>query len=100
MAISFGQPGALRKTFNDGVFDLVGGVYSKSPCKLASSVTVADTVIDGQFLAPDGNGMFVKAADASRTLYMVFTANNSIIFKLVTSSDEFPGEERTDTPTG
>lgn len=97
---TLGQPGALAKTFDDGNFDLVGGVYNKLPCKLNPTVNVSTAIVDGQFLAPDGLGTFVPAADASRSLYMVFTANTQIIVAIVSSASDFPGEDRTDTPTG
>lgn len=100
MPISFGKPGALRKTFNDGKFDLVGGVYDKKPCKLKAGEATPAKIKDGQFLAPDGNGEFVQAATAAQSLYMIFTANTEIVIKEVTAADVYPGEDRTDTPTG
>jgi hypothetical protein len=99
MTISFGVPGSPRKTFDDKKFDLQGGVYSKWPCPLQSGLP-AGTVKDGQFLAPDGLGAYVPAPDADRALFLMFTANNEVIVKEVTAADEFPGEERTNTPTG
>ena len=100
MPVTFGNPGDLRKTFNDKKFDLLKFAGEKVPCPLKAGVNPATAVVDGQFLAPDGNGKWDVAADADRALALVFTANSEIIVKLVTSDDEFPGEDRTDTPTG
>lgn len=97
---TLGQPGDLRKTFDDGHFDLVGGVYNKMPCKLAPGVVVATAVVDGLFLSPNGLGQFVPSPDANRSCYLVFTANTQAIISIVTAASVFPGEDRTDTPTG
>jgi hypothetical protein len=97
--ITFGKPGDLRKTFNDKVFDLLGGSYSKLPCKLAPAEPLT-SVVDGKFLSPDGNGGFTASVDANRALYLVFTAHTELIVKEVVFTDDFPGEDRTDTPTG
>lgn len=100
MPIRYGQPGQLRKTFDDKKFDLTGGVYHKVACKLATGVDIMDAVVDGKFLSSNGLGQFVRAEDAARPLYMVFTANSEVIIRQVTVADDFPGEDRTDTPTG
>ena len=97
---TLGQPGDLLKTFDDGHFDLVGGVYNKLPCKLAPGVDPVVSVVDGLFLSPNGLGQFVPSADANRSCYMVFTANTQAIIAIVTPASAFPGEDRTDTPTG
>lgn len=99
MTITFGIPGSPRKTFDDAKFDLLGGVYSKWPCILEAGLP-AGTVVDGQFLAPDGAGAYIPATDANRNLYLMFTANSEVIVKEVTAADAFPGEDRTNTPTG
>ena len=98
--ISFGKPGQLRKTFDDKVFDLLSQVSGKLPLKLKNTVDVANAVVDGKFLSPDGLGEHVASVDADRPCYMVFTAHTETILKVVTAADEWPGEQRTDTPTG
>lgn len=101
---TLGQPGDLRKTFNDGVFDLLGGAYAKFPCRLAAGADPVVVVRDGLFISPSkvgaDRGRFVAAPDANGALYLVFTARQEVMFKNVTPADEFPGEHRTDTPTG
>lgn len=99
MTISFGTPGSPRKTFDDKKFDLLGGVYSKWPCRLEAGLP-AGSVVDGQFVAPNGTGSYEPAPDAERALFLMFTANSEIIIKEVTAAADFPGEERTDTVTG
>lgn len=98
--ISFGQPGQLRKTFNDKIFDLLSQVSGKVGCKLDALVDPAVAVVDGKFLSPNGAGEFEASPDADRPCYMVFTAHTEVITKIVTPADDFPGEDRTDTPTG
>lgn len=101
--ISFGYPGDLRKTFNDKIFDLLKHSGEKLPCPIGTlpvGVELKDIVKDGLFLAPDGDGKFVAADNATRALYMVFTAHTEDILRQVAVADDFPGEFRSDTPTG
>lgn len=101
---TLGQPGDLRKTFTDGFFDLLGGAYAKFPCRLAAGADPAVVVRDGLFISPSkagaDRGRFVAAPDANGALYLVFTAHQEVMVKQVSVADEFPGEHRTDTPTG
>lgn len=100
MTVSFGKPGDLRKTFSDAKFELHKHAGEKVPCPLKSNVVVTDVVIDGQFMTPDGEGKYIQAADASRALVMVFTAATERVIDIITADSPFPGEDRTDTPTG
>jgi len=104
-AISFGTPGMPKKTFKDGGFDLLTSPLAKVPCKLAPSALVAPLAIkDGLFVAPSAvvgeEGHFVLASDAERSLYLVFTGNTQVILGNPLPTDNYPGEERTDTVTG
>jgi len=100
MPISFGKPGDLRKTIDDGKFDLIAGNYYKQPCPLASTVDVAAAIKDGMFLKPDGQGKWVSADTAAGKRVLIFTAFSERIIAIVDENSAFPGEDRTDTPTG
>jgi hypothetical protein len=99
MTISFGKPGQLRKTFADAKLEIQGGVYFRHPCPLVPAFNKAN-LKDGFFLAAAAGGKFDLAADANRALYLIFTSNSEVIIAQPTSDDEFPGDVRTDSPTG
>jgi hypothetical protein len=99
MTTSFGQPGSLKKTFDDGKFDLVNQSAIMRPARLAAGQVAAGSVVDGQFLSPDASGNYVASPDALRSIGMIFTADTAIIVGQPTTSDAIPGRDVTDTPT-
>lgn len=107
MAISFGTPGRPRKSIRDNKFELVqsNGAH-RTPAKLARTVTAAE-VIDGRFVAMDAQGDYIAAADAKRSIRMIFTGDTQRMNHAYEPRDaadptqyERPGVDPSDTVTG
>lgn len=94
----FGTPGRPRKSIRDNKFEFVQSTgAARTPCKVAQSAVGTD-IRDGRFLAIDANGDYVAAADAARSVRMIFTGDTMRMHEAYHPTGTYPDYNQAGAP--